>query len=336
MASTTKSPYNLPQDAVWLITGCSSGLGLSLAKLIASHPTQRLVATARNSHRLKDLLQPSEGNKPTGRVLIVELDVTSPASVTSALDTVLNYPGFGRIDVLVNNAGYGLNGDTEVSLPYSSIAPHSSDVEHAKARALVETDFWGVTYLTLHAMRIMRETNTLSGGQQGGVILQITSMGGFMGFSGSAWYHASKFAVEGFTESVSREVRPEWNIHFTIAEPGGIDTNYFTSSLAKLVPHPAYAAPDTPTKMLEAQTAKPEFRKAFSNPDNMAMAIVEVVSRRKAIPIRFPLGAMSFAILRDEIDHMAREFDDIKPISVGVDSDSQGAAAHLADVKQFV
>lgn len=73
-----------------------------------------------------------------------------------------------------------------------------------------ETDFWGVTYLTLHATRIMRETNTISG-QQGGVVVQITSVGGFMGFPGSAYYHASKFAVEGFTESVSREVRPEWN-----------------------------------------------------------------------------------------------------------------------------
>lgn len=76
-----------------------------------------------------------------------------------------------------------------------------------------ETNFWGVAHLTLHTMRIMRETNAASG-QQGGVIIQISSMGGFMGFAGNAWYHAAKFAVEGFTESVSREVRPEWNSEF--------------------------------------------------------------------------------------------------------------------------
>lgn len=103
----------------------------------------------------------------------------------------------------MNNAGYGLNGDTESSLP-------SAPEEHAKARLLLETNFWGVANLTLHAMRVMREVNPLSG-QRGGVVLQITSMGGFVGYPGSAYYHAAKFAVEGFTESVSKEVRPEWN-----------------------------------------------------------------------------------------------------------------------------
>ena len=86
--------YFLPSDAVWLITGCSSGLGLALAQLIAAHPTHRLVATARNPSRLKDAL-PSNS-----RVLVVPLDVNSTASITSALDTILKHPGFGRIDVL--------------------------------------------------------------------------------------------------------------------------------------------------------------------------------------------------------------------------------------------
>lgn len=86
--------YSLPSDAVFLITGCSSGLGLSLAQLIASHPTHRLVATARDPSRLKDAL-PSNS-----RVLLVPLDVTSTGSITSALETVLKHPGFGRLDVL--------------------------------------------------------------------------------------------------------------------------------------------------------------------------------------------------------------------------------------------
>lgn len=111
----------------------------------------------------------------------------------------------------MNNAGYGLMGDTESSLPYSSGVPNSSDEEHSKARGVVETDFWGAANMTLHAMRIMREDNAKNGGKQGGLVIQISSMGGFVGFPGNAFYHAAKFAVEGFTESVSREVRPEWN-----------------------------------------------------------------------------------------------------------------------------
>lgn len=101
-------------------------------------------------------------------------------------------------------------GDTESSLPYSPMVPNSSDEEHSKARGVVETDFWGTAMMTLHAMRIMRENNARNG-KQGGMVIQITSMGGYMAFPGNAYYHAAKFAVEGFTESVRREVRPEWN-----------------------------------------------------------------------------------------------------------------------------
>lgn len=95
MTNASKPTYTLPSDAVWFITGCSSGLGLSLAQLIAAHPTQRIVATARNSDRLKTLL-PIDNP----RVLLVELDVTSADSITQALDKVLTNPLFGRIDAL--------------------------------------------------------------------------------------------------------------------------------------------------------------------------------------------------------------------------------------------
>lgn len=101
-------------------------------------------------------------------------------------------------------------GDTESTLPYSPVVPNSSDEEHSKARGVVETDFWGTAMMTLHAMRIMRENNARNG-KQGGMVIQITSMGGYIAFPGNAFYHAAKFAVEGFTESVRREVRPEWN-----------------------------------------------------------------------------------------------------------------------------
>lgn len=110
-------------------------------------------------------------------------------------------------------------GDTESSLPYSPGVPHSSDEEHSKARGVVETDFWGTAAMTLHAMRIMREDNARNGGKQGGLVIQISSMGGYIAFPGNAYYHAAKFAVEGFTESVRREVRPEWNSKYLAPLP---------------------------------------------------------------------------------------------------------------------
>lgn len=97
--AASKPFYALPADAVWLITGCSSGLGLSLAQLIAAHPTHRVVATARNPSSIRDVLPSSP------RVLVVALDVTSTSSITSALDAVLKHPDFGRIDVLGRSRG---------------------------------------------------------------------------------------------------------------------------------------------------------------------------------------------------------------------------------------
>ncbi|KUI55896.1 hypothetical protein VP1G_03333 [Cytospora mali] len=331
--TTTKPTYTLPKDAVFLITGCSSGLGLALSRLIANHPTHRLVATARDQAKLESLLL-GNTTKTNDRILILSLDVTSTNSITTALATILTHPGFGRMDVLINNAGHGLMGDTETSLPYHPSVPHSSDAEHAKARAVVEVDFWGAAAMTLHAVRVMREDNARNGGgPQGGLVLQVTSMGGFMGFAGNAYYHAAKFGLEGFTESLSREVRPEWNIHFTIAEPGGIDTNYATSSMSLLANHPAYDAPDSPARVLAAYIDNPEFRRSWSRPENMAKAIYEVVSRGQPIPMRFPLGTVSWQTLRAEADNIVKEFDDMRHLSVSVDSVEQ--AEHVERVKEF-
>lgn len=213
-------------------------------------------------------------------------------------------------------------GDTESSLPYSPGVPNSSDEEHAKARGVVETDFWGTATMTLHAMRIMREDNARNG-KQGGMVIQITSMGGYMAFPGNAYYHAAKFAVEGFTESVRREVRPEWNIHFTIAEPGGIDTNYATSSMSNLAKHPAYDAPDSPARMLAAYVDNPEARKSWSRADAMSAAIYEMASRGKQVPVRFPLGAVAWEVLRAKAESTMAEFDLNRSLSTGVDGTGQ-------------
>ncbi|KAH6839616.1 hypothetical protein B0I37DRAFT_394103 [Chaetomium sp. MPI-CAGE-AT-0009] len=182
MESSPQQPYRLPEAAVWFITGCSSGIGKALAQLVLSEGN-RVAATAR---KLGDLAHLPD-NDP--RVVKLIVDVTSRQSIDDAIETTLSR--FHRIDVVVNNAGYSLRGDTE-------------NATEEAARHLVDTMFWGTVHVTRHAMRVMREVNPQNG-PPGGVVLNISSMGGRAGFPGNAFYHAAKFAVEGFTESVSKE-----------------------------------------------------------------------------------------------------------------------------------
>ncbi|OTA61604.1 short-chain dehydrogenase/reductase-like protein SDR [Hypoxylon sp. EC38] len=309
--------YNLPKDAVWFITGSSSGIGLSLAQLIASHPTHRLVATARNSSKLAEILTPSE------RIHAVDLDVTSEASIDAAVNAAI--AKFGRIDVLVNNAGYALQGDTE-----SALRP---DVQ-AQARKVVETNFWGAARLSLQAIRIFRDENPKSG-QQGGVVLNVTSLGGFAGFPGTAFYHAGKFALEGFTESISKEVRPEWNIHFCLIEPGGTSTRFASAgSMDWLPPHPAYAAADSPARIIEGYITNPDIQKTWTPAEKVAAAIYQVVARSKdkSLPIRLPLTEGAWQVIKSEIAAVNKELEEFKELSVSVEiNDANKAGQFLMD-----
>ena len=170
------------------VTGCSSGIGEALAQYI-SKTSNRVVATARNPSSMSNI-----PDKPN--VLKLKLDVTSIPSIEDALSETLAQ--FQRIDVVVNNAGYTLVGDTEAA-------------GDAEARALLDTNFWGCVDVTKRALGIMRDDNAKNDGQRGGVILNISSMGGWFGFPACSFYHASKFAMEGWTEAVARELPSDWN-----------------------------------------------------------------------------------------------------------------------------
>ncbi|KAH8911577.1 NAD(P)-binding protein [Coniochaeta sp. PMI_546] len=293
MAST---PYQLPSDAVWFITGCSSGIGKALSQLIASKG-QRLVSTARKISALDYL----PDNSP--KILKQALDVTSQASVDAAIAATL--AKFGRLDVVVNNAGYTLYGDAE----------NASDDD---ARKCVETDFWGMVKITKHALRIMREENPKTG-QQGGLIMNVSSMGGRIAFPGNAFYHASKFAMEGFTEALSKEVRPEWNIHFCLIEPGGVQTNYATTSTQNIPVHPAYAADDTPARVLERYINNEENRKSWAKPEDVVAAMYRIADAGgKKIPLRVPLGPDAWGMMKAEFGRMEQELEAVRPISTSV------------------
>ncbi|KAI1128170.1 retinol dehydrogenase 8 [Nemania abortiva] len=302
--------YSLPEDAVWFITGSSSGIGLALAQKIASHPTHRLVATARDSSKLATLLPLSE------RVQTVDLDVTSDSAIDAAVDAAL--ARFGRIDVMVNNAGYGLMGDTESALQVEG---------QAKARRQVETNLWGTTRLSLHAVRVFRDENRKNG-QQGGVVLNVTSLGGFAGFPGTAFYHAAKFGVEGFTEGLSKEVRPDWNIHFCLIEPGGTITNFASGGMDWFAPHPAYAAADSPTRILEGYVKDPAMQKTWTPAERVADAMYTVVelAKSKPFPMRLPLTEGAWSVVKNEVAAVDKELDEVKALSLSVEVDGANKA----------
>ncbi|CAL1707779.1 unnamed protein product [Somion occarium] len=178
------------------------------------HPGERVVATLRRPEHLADLAS----KYPSTQLLVVELDVVKTEHIERAFEQTKKH--FGRLDIVVNNAGYGLFAEIEV-------APEE------ETRKQIEVLFWGPVHIIKRAIPFMRDINP-SG--QGGHILNISSSGGHQAHPGIAFYNAGKFALEGLTESLSKEMLPEWNIiKATIVEPGGFRTSWGHSSLVKFL-----------------------------------------------------------------------------------------------------
>ena len=186
---------------VWLITGSSRGLGRALADavLAAGH---KLVATARNPAQLAELVE-CYGDQ----VRTLALDVTDPDAAGDAVAAAVE--AFGRLDVLVNNAGYGNIGSIE-------------DTRLEDIRAQIETNLFGVIHVTKAAIPVLRK-------QGSGHIIQVSSIGGRVGAMGRAPYSAAKWGVEGFSEALAKETA-SLGIKVTIIEPGGFRTDFAGSS----------------------------------------------------------------------------------------------------------
>jgi NAD(P)-dependent dehydrogenase (short-subunit alcohol dehydrogenase family) len=320
------APYTLPADAVWFITGCSSGIGYALANYLLTSTSSRVVATARNPDTLTSLPQ-------TPNLLALPLDVTSEASVKSAVAATLDH--WSRIDVLVNNAGYNILAPAELT-PLSA------------AQGVMDTNFWGAVRLTRLVLPIMREQNAREG-QRGGVVLQISSMGGRRGFAGNAVYHASKFALEGWTEAVSKEVEGDWNVHFCCVEPGGVKTNFASRSIAtsnlsqgqvasnestdeKRAAEKAYSNPQSQLNMLKAMHENPEVMTKWADADKVAEAMHRVVGGGD-VPLRLPLGADSWEMQRMGLMGELEALEGLKEVAVSVSKDPEGQLKSLEGLR---
>jgi NAD(P)-dependent dehydrogenase (short-subunit alcohol dehydrogenase family) len=245
---------------VWLITGSSRGLGRALAEAVLAAGHQ-LVATARDPAQLADLV-----GQYGAQVRAVALDVTDEQAAANAIKAAVE--AFGRLDVLVNNAGYG---------DVSSI----EDTGMADFRAQIETNLFGVINVTKAAIPLMRE-------QGAGHIIQFSSVGGRLGPVGRAPYAAAKWGVEGFSEVLAKEVGP-LGIKVTIVEPGGFRTDFAGSSTALREGRPEYDA--TVGKMARFQRdyngSQP------GDPAKAATAVIHIASLDQP-PLRLLLGSDAY------------------------------------------
>src|SRR5579871_6172015 len=196
---------------VWFITGTSKGFGRIWAEAALARG-DRVAATARDVTTLRPLVE-----RYGERVAAITLDVTDKAAVHSAVGE--SHDRFGRLDVVVNNAGYGLFGAIE-------------EVSEAEARAQLETNLFGALWVTQAVLPILRA-------QHAGHILQVSSIGGVSAFPTVGLYHASKWALEGFSQSLAAEVA-EFGIKVTLVEPGGYATDWGGVSATRSAENPAY------------------------------------------------------------------------------------------------
>ena len=239
----------------WFITGTSRGFGREWA-IAALDRGDKVAATARNLATLDDLVA-----KYGDAILPIELDVTDRAAAFAAVRQA--HARFGRLDVVVNNAGYGHFGMIE-------------EVTEDEIRAQLETNVLGALWVTQAALPYLRE-------QGSGHILQVSSIGGVSAFMNTGAYHASKWALEGFSQSLSQEVAG-FGIKVTLIEPAGYSTDWSGSSAKHSAPLPAY----DPVRDEAARTRAQRYS-APGDPAATRDAILRVVDSDNP-PLRLFLG----------------------------------------------
>jgi NAD(P)-dependent dehydrogenase (short-subunit alcohol dehydrogenase family) len=277
---------NDTQTPVWFITGCSTGLGRELAKLVLARGW-RAVVTARRPETVEDLVRGHEE-----RALALALDVTDKVSVQSAV--AIAESAFGRIDVLVNNAGYGY---------FSSI----EEGEEEKIRQQIDTNFYGTLYTIQAALPGMRA-------RRKGHIVNYSSIGGLMGFAATGFYHATKFAVEGLSESLALELAP-LGIKVLIVEPGPFRTDWAGRSVIATPPLiEDYIA--TVGARIEGTAARSG--KQQGDPIRAGEAVIKAVSENLPY-LRLPLGKLAYEMINKKLDALRENVGAVKALTEGAD-----------------
>ena len=275
-------------DRNWFITGASRGLGRSFTQA-ALAAGDRVAATARNTSALDDLAA------EYGDALVpIELDVTDHDAAFAAVRQA--HEALGRLDVVVNNAGYGVSGAVE-------------ELTEEQARRQIEVNVFGALWVTQAALPILR-------GQGAGWIVQVSSIGGLAAFPLTGIYHASKWALEGFSESLRQEVEP-FGVKVLMVEPSGFRTDWAGASMDRAEPIAAYQDNETIAKRREAQQEENNGAQA-GNPDLAAQALLATLERDDP-PFRLLLGNVAYDVAIDRYESRLAEFRAGEQVARGAD-----------------
>lgn len=270
---------------IWFITGISSGFGQAIAHA-AMQKGDFVVGTFRRAEQVENF-----NREYAGRGLGLCMDLTDSQSIEAAFARI--EMEFGRLDVLVNNAGYGLAGAVE-------------EANMEEARAIFETNVFGALQVTQQALPMMRR-------QRSGNIVQISSGSGFKASPGFGMYNATKFALEGFSEALADEVRP-MGIHVTIVQPGPFRTQFASGGsflgAAREIKDYAATAGAFRLRML-AMDGKQE-----GDPVKGAQAIIQVVNSDNP-PLRLPLGSRVSTYIQSKLDSVRKDMDEWHHVAAG-------------------
>ncbi len=277
---------NVTTSRTWFITGASSGFGRILAEEVLK-AGGKVIATARKLDKIADLEQKYPGNARA-----FALDVTDPAQILSVVAQALT--SFSPLDVLVNNAGYGLAGGIE-------------EATEEEFMPVFETNVFGLMRITRAFLPHFRK-------QRSGNIVNLSSIGGLIGTAGWGYYNASKFAVEGFSEALAAELAP-LGVHVTIVEPGPFRTDFLGRSGVEAKERIAdYDATAGKTRQYFHEQAG----KQMGDPLRAIHAIIQAVESPKP-PLHLVLGALALERMRGKLDQWKTELDTWQSTSLGAD-----------------
>jgi NAD(P)-dependent dehydrogenase (short-subunit alcohol dehydrogenase family) len=273
-------------NPVWFITGCSTGFGRELAKLVLARGW-RAVVTARDASKVADIAAGHDD-----RALILPLDVTRRAQIDEVVAQAKQR--FGRIDALVNNAGYGYLAAIE-------------EGEDEAVRAMFETNVFGLVDMTKAVLPIMRE-------QGSGLIVNISSIGGITSFAATGYYHGTKYAVEGISESLAIEVKP-LGIDVLIVEPGPFRTNWAGPSIKQSATRINAYASTAGERRKQTETRSGS---QAGDPVRGAQAIIDA-ALSDTPPLRLLLGRTALELARKKLDLLRNDFDTWESTTIAAD-----------------
>ncbi|WP_445713377.1 oxidoreductase [Flavobacterium sp.] len=273
------------ENKIWFITGISSGLGKALAQTVIENG-DFVIGTFRNQIQADEF-----NNEQKNKAFGLTLDITKPTEIDKAFKVITER--FGKVDVLVNNAGFGFAGAIE-------------ETSITETREIFEANFFGTLQLTQTFLPLFRQ-------QKSGHIIQISSHGGFKSFPGFGIYNASKFALEGFSEALAIEVAP-LGIKLTIVEPGPFRTNFAGSSFKQA---DKIIADYNGTAGAFRERMKQVDGKQEGDPIKASQAIIDIAKLDNP-PLRLPLGKIAIVSLTAKLDSVQKDINAYKDIAESV------------------